>query len=728
MSQNVKPEPSPPSGSPEGDARPAETSGSNRAPRDLSRDAPQVPDPHQSPPHSESDENLSRAGKFRRWLIGAPRSVQDPSVFHTVSLIAFLAWVGLGADGLSSSSYGPPEAFLTLHSDHRYPGNHAYLLVVLAVATAVTVFIISYAYSRIIEHFPFGGGGYVVATKLLGRNAGVISGSALLVDYVLTITTSIAAGAEAVFAFLPDGWLGAKLPVEFIVIGILVVMNLRGVRESVTILTPIFLAFLVTHVVLIGGTLILKAGEFPLVMHEVRAGFATDMASPGVGLVGILALVLRAYSMGAGTYTGIEAVSNGLQIMREPKVETGKRTMALMAISLAVTAAGITLGYLLLHVHPVENKPMNAVFVEAFADGFKPGGIPVGHWFSILLLISEALLLFVAAQTGFIDGPRVMANMATDSWFPHRFAQLSDRLTMQNGVFLMGFTSLVALSYTGGDVTKLVTMYSINVFVTFSLTEISMCRFWLRDRKKHVDWKKHISVHVVGLVLCLSILCVTVYEKFGEGGKVTLAVTSVLIGVCFLIRMHYRGVQTSLRRLDAELPSLPDRPVGEPKQLEPRQPTAVLLVGSYAGLGIHSLLTIQRLFPNYYKNFIFISVGVIDSATFKNIDEVEEVRERTDKALQSYVALAQGLGLAADYRYAIGTEAVNEAVHLCVAVSKDFPRSMFFAGKLIFEQEKWFQRFLHNETAYQLQRRLQFAGLNAMVLPVRVLEHVRKAA
>jgi amino acid transporter len=726
MSETADPEQPPkPAAVAEGSRSP-EASISGRS-RDLSREAPELPDEHLSS-RSQQEEPRTVGGRLRRWLVGAPRNVQDPSVFHNVSLIAFLAWVGLGADGLSSSSYGPAEAFLSLHDDARYHGNHTYLLVVLALATAVTVFIISYAYSRIIEHFPFGGGGYVVATKLLGRNAGVVSGSALLVDYVLTITTSVAAGAEAVFAFLPDGWIQARLPTQFVVIGILVLMNLRGVKESVTLLTPIFLTFLVTHVVLIGGTFILRAGEFPQVMHEVHHGFLADMAAPGVGLMGILALVLRAYSMGAGTYTGIEAVSNGLQIMREPKVDTGKRTMALMAVSLALTAGGITLGYLLLHVQPVANKPMNAVFAQAFADGFKPGGIPIGHWFSILLLISEALLLFVAAQTGFIDGPRVMANMATDSWFPHRFAQLSDRLTMQNGVFLMGFTSLLALAYTGGDVTKLVTMYSINVFVTFSLTEISMCRFWIRGRKKHPDWKKHISVHVTGLVLCLSILCVTVYEKFSEGGKVTLAVTSLLIGLCVLIRMHYRSVQTSLRRLDQELPMLPDRAVGEPKTIEPRQPTAVLLVGSYAGLGIHSLLTIQRLFPNYYKNFIFISVGVIDSATFKNIDEVEEVRERTDNALQRYVALAQGLGLAADYRYAIGTEAVSEAVHLCVAISRDFPRSMFFAGKLIFEQEKWYQRFLHNETAYQLQRRLQFAGLNAMVLPVRVLEGARKQA
>jgi hypothetical protein len=195
-----------------------------------------------------------------------------------------------------------------------------------------------------------------------------------------------------------------------------------------------------------------------------------------------------------------------------------------------------------------------------------------------------------------------------------------------------------------------------------------------------------------------------------------------------LIRMHYRSVQLSLKRLDQELPSVPASRPAEPKKIEPRQPTAVLLVGAYAGLGIHSLLTIQRLFPNYYKNFVFISIGVIDSATFKNIAEVEEVRERTESSLKKYVELAQSFGLAADYRYAMGTEAVAEAVALSVEIGKEYPRSMFFAGKLIFERERWFQRFLHNETAYQLQRQLQFAGLNAMVLPVRVMESMKGSA
>ncbi len=646
--------------------------------------------------------------------MGRPRSVEDPSVFHKVSLVTLLAWVGLGADGLSSSSYGPEEMFRAL-------GTHTSLAVGLALATAITVLIIALSYSKIIEHFPFGGGGYIVATRLLGPGAGVVSGSALVVDYVLTITTSIAAGTEAVFSLLPPGWGGARLLVEFLVIGVLVLLNLRGVRESVTILAPIFLAFLFTHAILIFGVLGVSAGNTGEVVHEVRAGFHHDLST--LGAAGLLALFLRAYSMGAGTYTGIEAVSNGLAIMREPKVATAKHTMALMAASLALTAGGITVAYLLLHVVPEEGRTMNAVLTERFAGSFMLAGFAVGKGFLWLTLASEALLLFVAAQAGFIDGPRVMANMSIDSWLPHRFAQLSNRLTMQNGVLLMGLASVGALVYTSGNISTLVTLYAINVFLTFSLSQAAMCRFWLRRRKRgDRTWARSIAVHVVALVLCVGILLINLYEKFLSGAWATVVVTGGLVSLCVIIRRHYRTVQKSLQRLDEILPSLPVKPDAPLRALDPREPTAVLLVGSYAGLGVHSLLSIQRLFPNYYKNFIFISVGVIDSASFKDSDEVREVKERTVKSLQRYVALARGLGLAADYRFALGTEAVDAATRLSREVGKEFPRAMFFAGKLIFQDERWYQRILHNETAYQLQRTLQFSGLNAMVLPVRILE------
>src|SRR5258707_411576 len=340
--------------------------------------------------------------RLMRLLIGEKREI-EPGVFHRISLIAFLAWVGLGADGLSSSAYGPEEAFRAL-------GEHTYLAVGLVLATAITIFVISYAYSRIIEHFPYGGGGYVVASKLLGPRYGVVSGSALLVDYVFTISVSIASAADQVFSFLPHQYGQYKLTVVTLGILLLMVLNLRGTKESVTALMPIFLLFILTHAILIFGGIVFHFFEAPRVVDEVQNGFHTGIGT--LGMVGLFAIFVRAYTHGAGTYTGIEAVSNGIQIMREPKVDTARRTMLYMAVSLAVTAGGILLCYLLYHVLPEVGKTMNAVLLERFAGSWQLGGIPVGKVFVVVSLAAEAALLFVAAQAGFIDGPRVMANMA----------------------------------------------------------------------------------------------------------------------------------------------------------------------------------------------------------------------------------------------------------------------------------------------------------------------------
>jgi len=236
-------------------------------------------------------------------LLGGPKDIQDPQLFHALSLAAFLAWVGLGADGLSSSSYGPEEAFKNL-------GQHQYLAIFLALATAVTVFVISAAYDKIIEHFPFGGGGYIVASRLLGPNAGVVSGAALLIDYVLTCTTSVAAGGEAIFSNFPPEWHSWKLPVELVAIALLTILNLRGVKESIRVLLPIFVTFLVTHVILIGGSVGFHLGRADDVARQVGTGLSHDLGT--MGFFALALLFLRAYSLGAGTYTGIEAVSNGL--------------------------------------------------------------------------------------------------------------------------------------------------------------------------------------------------------------------------------------------------------------------------------------------------------------------------------------------------------------------------------------------------------------------------------
>jgi len=655
---------------------------------------------------STSQEPASLLQKILRAFIGAPKHLKDPHLFHKMALIPVLAWVGLGADGLSSSAYGPEEAFRAL-------GEHTYLAVFLGLATALTVFIISYAYSRIIEHFPHGGGGYIVATHMLGEKAGVVSGSALLVDYILTITVSIAACVDAVFSYLPQGFHHYKVPVACMLAVLLIVLNIRGVKESITVMAPIFMVFVATHLLMLVYGLFTHTDKIAPLTSDVQTGFSHDLSS--IGIFGILLLFVRAYSLGGGTYTGIEAVSNGLQIMREPRVKTGKRTMVYMATSLAFTAGVLFLCYSLVGVKPVEGKTLNAVL----ADGLF-GSWPMGNWIAFVTIFSEGALLLVAAQTGFVDGPRVMANMAVDSWLPHRFASLSVRLTMRNGIVLMGVAAIALLVYTRGSVSALVVMYSINVFVTFSLSQLGMSKFFIGRRKEDPQWLQHLSVHLVGLVLCVTILIITTVEKFMEGGWLTLLITSVVIGLCYLIKGHYTRVREGFIDLDNTLLDVPIHEHGEPPPVDQNAPTAIQLVSGYSGFGVHTLFSILTTFPKTYKNIVFVSVAVIDSGTFKGAEEIEALEESIKSGLEKYVALARKLGFAADYRMELATDVVESIIGVCMEVAEEFPRSTVFTGQLTFRLEKFYHKFLHNETAFAIQRRLQWDGLTTVIMPIRV--------
>lgn len=653
----------------------------------------------------------SLAHRVRRVLIGRPRDLRDQSIFHRLSLVAFLAWVGLGADGLSSSAYGPEEAFKQL-------GEHRYLAVALAALMAATVLLISAAYRRIIEVFPSGGGGYVVATKLLGERAGVLSGSALLVDYVLTITISIAAAGDALFSFLPPGASEAKFLAEVAFVLGLTVLNIRGVRESVLALLPVFVLFLLTHLIVIGGAILGHLPQLPATVQSVSEGYRHGAATLGIG--GMLVVFFRAYSLGGGTYTGIEAVSNGLPIMREPKVETGKRTMAYMGASLAFTATGLLLAYLLWQLTPVAGKTMNAVLVERLTEG-----LPFSGTFVVLFLFSEAMLLVVAAQAGFLDGPRVLSNMAVDSWIPHRFAMLSDRLTTQNGIVLMGMAALAALFYTRGDVGQLVVMYAINVFITFSLSMYAMCRYWWQRRARSPEWRQRFTLFGLAFALCITILAVTVYEKFLLGGWITVAITLVVIGACLLIRRHYRSAEARVTQLYRELGDLPRRHDGRAAELgepAPEDRVAAVLVERYGGVGIHTVLNVLRMFPDHFKGLVFVSVGVIDSGEFKGGHAVEHLQEQTSELLAQYRSLAAELGLPSTSRMEIGTEVVESAEVLCLRVAREFPKVTFFAGQLIFQRPRWWHGILHSGTARAIQERLQWAGRAMVTLPIRVRE------
>jgi len=651
--------------------------------------------------------------RVKRILLGTPRDIQDPRIFQHISLIAFFAWVGLGADGISSSAYGPEEAYLAL-------GGHPVLALFVAAATVVTVLVISASYSQIIEAFPSGGGGYIVASKLLGEKVGVVSGSALVIDYVLTITVSVAAGADAIFSFLPADWLPHKFQFIAFILAILIWLNLRGVKESVVTLTPIFLAFILTHVPLILYAIFRHVPD----LADVGSRVSSDLnaASAEMGWLGVLALLLRAYSMGAGTYTGIEAVSNSMQTLREPRVQTGKRAMLYLAVSLAFMAGGIILGYVLNGVSPVPGKTLNAVLFGGLVGDLWHG--EAAHYMTAFVLFTEAVLLFVAAQTGFLGGPQVLSNMANDLYMPRRFAHLSERLVTKYGVYFMGGMAFLMLFITGGSVRYLVIMYSINVFLTFSLSQFGMVVHWWKDRHVEAGWKHKLTVNGVGFVLTASILCVTVIMKFPEGGWITLLITGSFVAASFYIRRHYRYAARQMRRLDELLLELP--PPTTPSAQEPlvrrQAPTAVIMVSGYNGMGMHVFFSIVRSFPGTFRNFVFISAGVVDTSRFKGVAEIENLREDLGKQLQNYVEFVKGHGYYAEARHQVGTDVIEIINHLAGEVAADFPNCAFFAGKMVFEEDNFITRLLHNQTAFLAQKRLVFSGHPMIVLPVRVMD------
>ena len=641
-------------------------------------------------------------------IIGHPHNINDPTIFHKLTLIALLSWIGLGADGLSSSSYGPEEAFKAI-------AGHTYLAIFLAIATAVTVFVISYTYSKVIEQFPHGGGGYIVATHTIGKGAGVVSGSALLVDYILTITVSIAACGDAIFSFLPLKFHQYSLLFKVSLIFVLIILNLRGIKESITILAPIFLLFIVTHVLLLGYGIFSRAPAISTHVNQFSTGIGGDLQT--IGLLGVLAIFLRAFSLGGGTYTGIEAVSNGLPVMREPRVKTGKRTMMLMAISLSLVAGALFICYFLLDIQPVQGQTLNAVLATNLF-----GGWPAGIFIAAIIIFSEGLLLFVAAQTGFIDGPRVMANMAVDSWFPKKFAALSERLTMRNGVLVMGLAAILLMIGTNGSISFLVIMYAINVFLTFSLSQIGMAKFTVKNRKKKEHWIRYLLIFLIGFILCFTILIVTIYEKLGQGGWLTLIITLALVSICYLIHRHYKRIKKAMRKFDEVLLLSSIHLVGHPntKPVNPKYMTAVMLVTGYNGYGVNTFLSLIRSFPGLYKNIIFVSIAEIDSGAFKGAEEVEALKTSVQSSLLKYVILAQRLGFCADYRMDVGTDVVETASNLLQSIPEEFPKIMFFTAKLVFRHETIFHKILHNETAFSIQRRLQWKGLPVVILPVRI--------
>ncbi len=652
---------------------------------------------------------MSEFANLRRRLFGKPLDPLDTKARRHIALVAFFAWVGLGADGISSSCYGPEEAFRAL-------GEHTDLGLYLALATAATVFIIALAYNQVIELFPTGGGGYRVATRLIGPYAGLTSGAALILDYVLTISISIASGVDALFSLLPLGFQPYKLAAEVAFIVALALLNLRGMREAITVLLPIFLGFILTHAFLIVYGVLSHATVLPTLVPDVWQG--TSDLSRQVGWTGVAALLLLAYSQGGGTYTGIEAVSNNVNVLAEPRVHTGKVTMLYMALSLAFTAGGIILLYLLWGARPVEGQTLNAVTFGAIINSFG-WDARVAQAALLVVLVLEGGLLFVAANTGFLGGPAVLSNMAADSWVPHQFRYLSTRLVTQNGILVMGLGSLIILLWTGGSVSTLVVLYSLSVFLTFAVSLFGLCLYWARLRAGR-NWLGRLALSAAGFLVCAGILLMLLVEKFLEGGWLAVLIIAAIGAACVTIRNHYDWTKAQLKKIDADFSGIPFGSVANPPKPDPSRPTAVFLVGSSRGGGLHALLWVQRMFPDHFRNFIFVNARTVDAQSFGGREDLEAMKVEANASLSYFVNFCNSKGWAAKSYLSFGTDPIDEFTRLAERVRGEFPNAIFFTSKLIFDEDNWLTQILHNQAAMALQRRFHLRGMQMVILPMKL--------
>ncbi len=512
----------------------------------------------------------------------------------------------------------------------------------------------------------------------------MVSGCALLIDYILTITLSIASGADALFSFLPITLLPFKLWFAVGLLLILIILNLRGVKESVMVLMPIFMIFVITHALVI----LYALGTHLLGFPQVVAATAMDIKSSvsDLGLLGMVFLLMRAYSMGAGTYTGIEAVSNGLPILREPKVETAKRTMKYMVISLAAVVLGLMFSYTLYKIQPQFGKTMNAVLFERVTSGWGQ----FGYLFVLITMISEAAILFVASQAGFIDGPRVLANMAPDRWVPKRFALLSDRLVTINGILIMGLGAIILMIATKASVGFMVVLYSINVFITFCLSQTGMVKHWWGARREVAGWLRKLSINGIGLALTTFILISVTTVKFFEGGWITLLITSLLVSFMFSIKKSYDSTDERIVKLnhlvDEVEASQPVReiPLCKKREFDPKNRTAIVLVKDFNAVGLKTIFHIFPSFWSEFSNFVFIQVGLIDASAFRGTAELDRVQRKVENELSRYVHLMRRHGYHAEGEALYGIDTVEEIKKIIPKIIERFPNSTFFGGQIIF--------------------------------------------
>jgi amino acid transporter len=444
----------------------------------------------------------------------------------TVALAVF------SSDALSSVAYATEEILLIL----VLAGAAAlHLATPIALAIAGLLVIVAVSYQQTIYAYPSGGGSYIVARENLGDVAGLVAGAALLVDYVLTVAVSVAAGVAAITSAFPV-LQPQKVTLGVAFVAMIALANIRGVRESGRLFAVPTYFFIVSFAVLLAGG-----------VYRFMTGTLESMPPPDLAASQSLTwfLVLRAFSSGCTAMTGTEAISNGIRAFKPPESRNAALTLGWMAAILAVLFMGITVLAWSLHVVPTESETVvSQIARRLFGTGLM----------YYLIQAATALILILAANTSFADFPRLSSLLARDRFIPRQFANLGERLVFSNGILVLAALAALLIVLFGGETHALIPLYAVGVFISFTLSQSGMVAHWWRDQTP--GWRRRLVVNGSGALVTGIVTVVIAVTKFAHGAWIVVLVVPILVLTFLAMRRHYDDVaaQPSLEGWEGPAP------------------------------------------------------------------------------------------------------------------------------------------------------------------------------
>ena len=462
---------------------------------------------------------------LKKWFIGRPLKSGAEGEGGLLGKMQALAM--LSSDALSSIAYGPEQVILVLMT---VSAGAIWWSIPIGIVVLVLLASLTISYRQVIHAYPQGGGAYMVTTENLSPKAGLIAGGSLLVDYMLTVAVSVSSGADAITSAIPSLH-PYNLHISILLVLILMLMNLRGLRESSTsLMIPVYL-FIVSTIALIGyGVIQILTGHL-----AYNATAHVGQTISGVSII----LLLRAFTSGSASLTGVEAISNSVPFFKKPKAKNAASTLTIMALILGIMFAGITFLNYWVGVVPAKGVTTLAQMAQAIL-----GNSPVGQAFFYIFQLSTALILAVAANTGFSAFPMLAFNMAKNKYMPHMYMEKGDRLGYSNGILTLAIGAIVLLLIFDGQTESLIPLYTIGVFIPFALSQTGMVIHWKRQYQK--GFLKYSLANILGAAICYGIVLILLLFRLREIWPF-FPIIGLLLWMFLSIRNHYDKVAAQLR-------------------------------------------------------------------------------------------------------------------------------------------------------------------------------------